>query len=287
MDGDVDISIVTPSRNMREWLKLCHRSVMDQQGVSCEHIVQDAVSTDGTVEWLKSQPDVLWVSEPDNGMYDAVNKGLSRAKGGILAYLNCDEQYLPGALQAVVNFFSEHPDADVVFADAIVVDGNGRYICSRAVVVPELRHTVVSHLNTMSCAMFFRRSVIERGISFDASYRNIGDSEWVARLIAGGVKMAKMPIYASVFTETGSNWGLDADCVSQEKARLLKRYPRWWPICAPLWVLIHRFWRLKAGAYRPGELCYSIYTHDSRDKRADFIVDHPVFLWKARLQLFK
>ena len=85
-------------------------SVADQ-GVEAEHIVQDACSNDGTLEWLLTDPRVKAFSEKDAGMYDAVNRGLRRASGEILSYLNCDEQYLPGALpHAVAAYFERHPE---------------------------------------------------------------------------------------------------------------------------------------------------------------------------------
>src|SRR5271155_3382250 len=101
-------SVVTPSFRQSQWLKLCVASVADQ-GVEVEHIVQDACSDDGTLDWLLTDPRVKAFSEKDAGMYDAVNRGLRRASGQILSYLNCDEQYLPGALQAVGDYFERHP----------------------------------------------------------------------------------------------------------------------------------------------------------------------------------
>ena len=89
-------SIVTPSFRNSRWLKLCIASVADQQGVEFEHIVQDSCSDDGTQDWLPRDRRVKAFIEKDSGMYDAVNRGYRRAQGDILAYLNCDEQYLPG-----------------------------------------------------------------------------------------------------------------------------------------------------------------------------------------------
>src|SRR5665647_3272917 len=94
-------SIITPSFRNSEWLKLCIASVADQSGVELEHIVQDSCSDDGTQDWLPHDPRVQAFIEKDGGMYDAVNRGYRRATGDILAYLNCDEQYLPDALAAV------------------------------------------------------------------------------------------------------------------------------------------------------------------------------------------
>src|ERR1700694_5003916 len=116
------VSVVTPSFKQLPWLKLCVASVADQVGVEIEHIVQDA-GTGGDLEiWAASQPSLRLFVEPDAGMYDAINRGLRRATGEICAYLNCDEQYLPGALQAVEKFFQSHPEVDMVFGDVVMVD---------------------------------------------------------------------------------------------------------------------------------------------------------------------
>src|ERR1039458_7906042 len=100
----MSISIITPSYRQSDWLKLCIASVADQ-GVALEHIIQDAGSDDGTLDWLRQDSRVKAFVEKDAGMYDAVNRGLRRASGEILAYLNCDEQYLPGTLITVKAFF--------------------------------------------------------------------------------------------------------------------------------------------------------------------------------------
>src|SRR5271169_5435610 len=113
-------SVVTPSFRQSQWLKLCVASVADQ-GVEVEHIVQDSCSDDGTLDWLLTDPRVKAYAEKDAGMYDAVNRGLRRASGQILSYLNCDEQYLPGTLQEVENYFDHHPDVEMLFGDALVV----------------------------------------------------------------------------------------------------------------------------------------------------------------------
>src|SRR5438046_1606943 len=129
------ISIITPSLRQLEWLRLAMASVADQEGIEVEHIIQDA-GTAGINEFFQSNVAAndtrhttkLFV-ERDAGMYDAVNRGWGRATGDLLAYLNCDEQYLPGALRTISDFFGAHPDIDVALAGTIVTDAEGRYLC--------------------------------------------------------------------------------------------------------------------------------------------------------------
>ena len=133
-------SIITPSFRNSEWLRLCVASVADQEGAEWEHIVQDSCSDDGTQNWLPHDLRVRAFIEKDAGMYDSVNRGFRRAQGDVLAYLNCDEQYLPGALKRVQDFFEENPQIEIALAGTIVVDSEGRYICHRHAMVPHPRH---------------------------------------------------------------------------------------------------------------------------------------------------
>src|ERR1051325_1572448 len=174
-------SIITPSFRNSQWLKLCIPSVADQ-GVEVEHIVQDAGSDDGTLDWLPADKRVKAFVEKDRGMYDAINRGLQRASGEILAYLNCDEQYLPNALRMVEEYFKEHPAVDVLFGDVVLTDAQGGYLAHRKMLPPRLYHTWVCQLSTLSCGMFFRRRVVkEQGLLFDPALRDAGDAEWMLR----------------------------------------------------------------------------------------------------------
>src|ERR1700690_2295710 len=121
-------SIVTPSFRSSKWLKLCIASVADQEGVDLEHIVQDSCSDDGTQDWLPRDPRVKAFIEKDGGMYEAGNRGYRRATGHILAYLNCDEQYRPGGLKAMHDFFEAHPKIEVALAGSLVTDCDGHYL---------------------------------------------------------------------------------------------------------------------------------------------------------------
>src|SRR5262245_55356082 len=118
-------SIITPSFRSSAWLKLCLASVADQ-GVPAEHIVLDAGSDDGTLDWLPRDGRAKVFVEKDQGMYDAINRGMRRASGELLAYLNCDEQYLPGALRMASEFFELHPAVDMLFGDVVMVSPEGQ-----------------------------------------------------------------------------------------------------------------------------------------------------------------
>jgi glycosyltransferase involved in cell wall biosynthesis len=282
MDGakDMDFSIVTPSFRNSRWLRLCIASVADQQGVRFEHIVQDAVSDDGTLEWLPGDPRVKAFVEKDSGMYDAVNRGYRRAQGQLLAYLNCDEQYLPGVLKKVKNFFDGHPKVDVVFGDCIVVDEQGRYLCERRALTPQVLHTWAgNNLSFLTAAAFLRRRVIdELRLFFSPELRVVGDAEWTLRLIKSGVKMAVLPEFLGVFTETGRNMSLWPNA-ALEKTAFQASAPLWARCLAPLALAHFRLRRWRAGHYACKPHAYALYTLDSPDQRQVFQVQNPSFRW--------
>ena len=273
-------SVVTPSFRNSAWLKLCIASVADQGG-ELEHIVQDAGSDDGTLDWLPHDRRVRAFVEKDRGMYDAVNRGLRRATGDILAYLNCDEQFLPGALKMVRDFFEQHPGVDVLFGDIVIVNTQGEYLFHRKVQTPLLLHTQVSHLSTLSCAMFFRRKLIARdGLFFDEGLRASGDGEWVLRLLRRKVPMAALGQFTSIFAATGDNLGA-GEVARREREAMYRSAPLWAQWSRPLIVAHHRVRRLLGGMYSQEPFTFSLYTHQSPDRRVSREVSQPNYRWKV------
>jgi glycosyltransferase involved in cell wall biosynthesis len=125
------ISIITPAFNSIATLRETVESVLSQDYKNWEHIVIDGGSTDGTVDLLRSYLHLQWVSEKDRGHYHAMNKGIERATGDVVAILNGDDCYRPNALSKVASAFGKHPDWDALFGDIVYVDGGGREIFRR------------------------------------------------------------------------------------------------------------------------------------------------------------
>jgi len=278
----VKFSIITPSFRNSNWLKLCIASVADQQGVELEHIVQDSCSDDGTQDWLPHDPRVKAFIEKDSGMYDAINRGYRRATGDILAYLNCDEQYLPGALKAVADFFEANPKIEVALAGSIVTDGEGKYLCHRHSMTPHAQH-IWFRFPVLTSSVFLRRRVVsERGIFFDTRWHDIGDFHWVRDLMKNKVPMKVCNTFTSIFADTGENMMLKPNAL-KEKDRTFAMTPRWVKMLKPVWILHHRLRRLAAGHFSLKPTSYSIYTLKSPGQRVTIDVPKPTPVWWNRL----
>lgn len=284
-----DFSIITPSRNMLGYLQRCRRSVADQESVSAEHIVMDAVSSDGTVEWLEREATATCLSssdrplvahvEKDEGMYDAVNQGFRRARGRILAYLNCDEQYLPGTLARVRETFERHPEIDFVFGDALLIRPDGTLIACRKAYPLRWPYVLSSHLYALSCTMFFRDRIILDGLRFDCSLRDVADAAFVVRLLRSGYRGFHLRHYLAAFTLTGSNRSAEQNA-RNELAALRDEAPRWVRRARLPLNLLRWTEKCLAGAYhQPGPLLYSIYDDDASRERQTVAAQRPGVRW--------
>jgi glycosyltransferase involved in cell wall biosynthesis len=277
----IDISVVTPSFNMLGYLQRCCASVADQENVRHEHIVMDGGSSDRTRDWLRRHPSLISEARRDNGMYDAVNKGFLIARGNIVSHLNCDEQYLPKTLDFVVNYFRDRPEVDVLFGDVLTVRPDGSLISYRKGYRPVGSVILVSPLHVYTAAMFLRRRVIEDNQLYDASYKDIGDAEFVLRLLRAGYRIEHVSRYMSTFTMTGHNRSARVTTIPEEIKRFRKHAPWWVSRFRPAWRAAGYGMKLVNGAYsekRP--IGYSIYGSGETATRTDFIARKASFRWR-------
>lgn len=266
-------SVVTASFRQLDWLKCCALSVADQ-GVDLEHIIQDGGTGPDLEAWVRDHTSAHLVMEPDHGMYDALNRGFQRANGDILAWLNCDEQYLPGALKVVEARFAEEPGLDVLLADNLIVDPSGKYLAHRFSLVPTLGQMWV-RFPVGSCALFFRRRVWQ---PFDTQWKSVGDWWWFRAMMERGARMGILRQFVAAFTETSGNLGL-APVTAPEHAKIMGARP-WWARGVFKQVLLaqHRCRMWGSGAFRVRPFSYSIYTR-GRAERQLFTVERPTGRW--------
>ncbi len=167
------ISIVTPSYNQGQFIEETIRSVLLQGYPNLEYIIIDGGSSDNTIEIIKKYEKYFsyWVSEPDKGPTDAINKGWQRSSGEIVAYLNSDDAYLPGTLATIAETFQENTDARVVCGNELKIDSEGFVISESS--IEKAERLSLLHLNFISQpASFIRRSTLELagGMNLDVHY---------------------------------------------------------------------------------------------------------------------
>jgi len=180
------VSIVTPSYNQAPFLEATIRSVLDQDYTPIEYFIIDGGSTDGSLQIIQRYADCLagWVSEPDHGQTDALNKGFAMAKGDILAWLNSDDTYEAGAVSGAVAYLQEHPEAGMVYGDASFVDTAGRVIGKFPARQTDYTRLRQGYVHIPQQASFFRGDLWRRVGPLDPSYYFAMDYDLWVRLAA-------------------------------------------------------------------------------------------------------
>lgn len=195
------ISIVTPSFNQGHVLEQTIRSVLDQGYPALQYVVQDGGSSDKSVAILQRYTPRLfaWESAPDGGQAPAINRGLRRTNGEIMAYLNSDDILLPGALAYVADYFHRHPEVDVVYGHRVLIDGEDNEI-GRWVLPPHDDRAIVFADFIPQETMFWRRRAWEAvGGAIDESFRFAMDWDLILRFRAAGLTFRRLPRFLGGF----------------------------------------------------------------------------------------
>lgn len=248
-----DISVLTPSYGYGRFIPDAVESVLRQQSMAVEHVVQDGGSDDGTVETLKRYGDrIIWASEPDEGQSDALNRALARASGTWIAWLNADEFYLPDGLATLARH-AERAGADVVYGDCVFVEARGRI----ERLLPQHRFSA-RILREYGCYIPSNTVLIRRSVLGDAPWdptvKRIMDWDLYLKLLKRGARFSHISYPAAAFraheervtskppsdfeeeNEVASRYGLPRDVWDRWRA---SRVGRW----------LHPVYKAVGGAY--------------------------------------
>jgi GT2 family glycosyltransferase len=220
------ISIVTPSFEQGRFLARTISSVVNQAYPNVEYIVQDGGSTDGTLDTLRQFADklTLWVSEPDAGQADAINRGFARTTGDIMAWLNSDDLYLPGALAYVARYFVDHPEVDVLYGNRRMIDEDDGEI--GAWILPQHDDRMLTSVDYVPQeTLFWRRSIWEAaGGRVDTDFGYALDWDLLLRFRDAGANIVRVPRFLGAFrVHDEQKTSAQANLGAEECARLRER----------------------------------------------------------------
>jgi glycosyltransferase involved in cell wall biosynthesis len=180
------LSVITPARNMASFLAETLDSVAAVQ-TPHEHIVVDGASDDGTVEMLEARedPHLTWISEPDTGQTEAVNKGLRLAQGDLLAWVNADDAYIPGAIDRAIEQLERNPLTGAIFGAVNYVDEHGEVF--RTLVPPRWSWRKYLYFGAFvtTPTIIWRRELLAQAPSLNESYADAADYDFYLRLLRG------------------------------------------------------------------------------------------------------
>ncbi len=180
------ISIVTPSFNQADYIEQTIQSVLSQDYPHIEYLIVDGGSSDGTIDIIKKYETQLawWVSEQDKGQTDAINKGFARAKGDILAWINSDDTYEPGAFAAAVKYLRTHPEVGMVYGDCNYINETGNVIGRFNSAQTNYRLLRRGYTHIPQQTMFFRAELWKQAGPLDPSFYFAMDYDLWTRIAA-------------------------------------------------------------------------------------------------------
>lgn len=227
------ISIVTPTFKHAEFIERTIKSVLDQSYPNLEYFVYDGGSQDGTEEILRGYADRLtgWESRTDNGQSQAINLGLAKTSGEIMAWINSDDILLPGALAYVADYFNRHPNVDVVYGHRFLIDENDQLIGRW--MLPLHNDEVLSWADYIPQeSMFWRRRIWEKvGGKVDESFCFAMDWDLLVRFRDAGARFARLPRFLGGFRvhsrqkSSAEISGIGVQEMTRIRERLLGRVP--------------------------------------------------------------
>jgi glycosyltransferase involved in cell wall biosynthesis len=252
------VTIVTPSYNQAPFLETTIRSVLEQDYPNIEYIIIDGGSTDGSLDIIKKYANRLafWSSEKDRGQTDAINKGFARATGEMMAWINSDDTYEPGAIREAVAEMQAHPEVGLVYGDTNFIDDQGRVIGRFPAAQTDYHRLRRGYVHIPQQAAFFRRDLWQQVEPLDPSFFFAMDYDLWVRIARLAPLLYTRRVWANFRLHGDSKTMAANDRCWPEMIRVHKREGGSWfsvivakyvirTLIAPLWHLRLK-WKLPA-----------------------------------------
>jgi glycosyltransferase involved in cell wall biosynthesis len=188
------ISIVTPSLNQGRFIEQCISGVLYQDYPNFEHVIVDGASNDETISILKKYPHIRWISEPDTGMSEALNKGIRLTTGSIITECNADDYFLPGAFKLAIELIRKNPSVSVIYGDYRIINAEGKPIRVRREIDFDLFILKYLHICYIPIpGAIWRKEVHAEGFWFNEKLHYAMDAEFFLRLALAGYSFRHVP----------------------------------------------------------------------------------------------
>lgn len=235
------LSVITVTYNCRDLLERTLESVQRQTFPAVEHIIVDGGSQDGTAELIRQREAWLgrWISEPDKGIYDAMNKGLNMASGDYILYLNAGDTFFePGTVEKI---FAPDHDADIYYGQTKITDRSGNITGDRRLRAPEKLNWKSFRHGMLVCHQSF---IVKRSIApaYDLSYAICSDIDWCIRCMKAAGEIQNTHQYISCFLEGGVSRQQEKKAWRERFAIMKKYYGISTTLLSHLYIL-YRFLR--------------------------------------------
>jgi glycosyltransferase involved in cell wall biosynthesis len=227
-DDATRFGIVTPTLNAEAFLESTLDSIWSQadERIEIDHVVVDGGSTDRTLDIVARYPSRVIVSEDDQGMYDAVNRGMTAVSGDVVGYINADDEIAAGALSIVAGTFLAHPDSGWLCGRVEYVGPDGEVLGRMTPVRVSLRSYVGLGWSCIpQQTVWARRAFFDRVGPFDVAYRNCGDYDWYARALSFEHPLI-VPETLGLFRLHPAQISLDPAKMERESRMVLERHGR-------------------------------------------------------------